>query len=153
MKVLVTGSFDPVTLGHMDIIERARALGGELLVCVMVNQDKHCLYTLDKRVAMLRLVLASDIVVDKYVGWCYDYCADNGIDLIVRGYRSERDLAYEEEMAAFNEQHCGVKTKLLKTNEKYLNVSSSVVKQRLASGEGLDKLLDKRIIEYLRGNN
>ena len=130
-RALVSGSFDPVTRGHVDIIARAAALFSEVRVVIFVNPDKKCLYTIDERLTMLKQAGAPfpNVSVGYAGGYVADYVRKNAIDCIVRGIRSENDLAYETEMARYNKKNGGVDTVFFAADPAYADLSSTKVRE------------------------
>lgn len=150
MKALIMGSFDPITLGHQYLINQALARVEDLTVCVMVNENKRAAFSLEQRLAMLNLISCNNFKIDCYSGWCYEYCLNNDIELIIRGFRNSADYAYETEMAVFNKSKCGVNTELIYTDGTIATISSSDVKKRIESGQATDDYLDARIVAYIK---
>lgn len=150
MKTLIMGSFDPITLGHQYLIDQALARFENLTVCVMVNENKQTVFSLEQRLTMLNLIADNRFKTDCHNGWCYEYCQNNGIDLIIRGFRNSTDYAYETEMAVFNKSKCGVNTELIFTDYTIGAISSSDVKRRIDKGQAIDGYLDARIIAYIK---
>lgn len=148
MKVLVNGSFDPPTLGHIALINEAIKSYGEVVVCVMVNEQKTALFTLDERKTMLELCLGGTASVDAYSGMAYEYCLDNGIDAIVRGFRNADDYAYETEMAKFNKKMCGVDTLLLQLDGLEY-VTATKAREAIKNGTDLSHCVPREIINYI----
>lgn len=152
MKGLVTGSFDPITLGHIDIIHRAKAMCDELVVVVFNNEEKSYMFSLTERMELVREALADmeGVSVDCSEGMVVDYCREHNIDLIIRGFRDYKDYDYEVNMAVYNYQHSGVQTELLYCTDEYQNISGSKARQKIINGEDLTGYLPKSIIERLR---
>lgn len=150
MKVLVSGSFDPPTLGHIALIKEAVKSYSEVVVCVMVNEEKTALFTLDERKTMLELCLNGTATVDAYSGMCYEYCLTNGIDAIVRGFRNADDYAYETEMAKFNKTMCGVDTLLLQLDGLEY-VTATKAREAIKKGTDLSYCVPRAIIDYIDG--
>jgi pantetheine-phosphate adenylyltransferase len=123
------GSFDPVTLGHLDIVSRAASLFDQVSVAVLVNESKRSLFGLEERLAMLREVTADlpNVTVDAFDGLLVDFCADRGIGAIVKGLRSGPDLDYEMPMARMNVGLRHVETVFVPTAAAWSHVSSSLV--------------------------
>ncbi len=137
MRVMFTGSFDPITNGHMDILSRAAALFSEVYVVVFVNPEKDCKYSLSERKAMLSEACRglSNVQVDTSEGYSADYARGKNIDAFLRGVRSIDDLPYELEMARYNKQRSGgIETILLPSSENVKSLSSSTVREMLESG-------------------
>lgn len=132
MKIAVyPGSFDPVTNGHLDIIIRASKLFDKVLVAVMTNTAKKCLFTPEERAEMLRRVTDSmdNITVEQYDGLLADLCAREGSNIIVKGLRAVSDFEYEFQMALTNRAiRPQLDTVFLSTSPEYMYLSSSVVR-------------------------
>ena len=150
-KVLITGSFDPVTVGHTDVIRRAAACFDDVRVAVFINPDKPGMFTPDERVMLLKLACQDlkNVSVDFDSGMVADYVKREGISLILRAVRDEKDLPYEMKMADFNRERGGVETVLLAASPALASVSSSEVRRRIQSGEGYDDLVPTEIREEI----
>ena len=140
MKVaLYPGSFDPVTLGHLDIIRRASLMFDEVIVAVMCNSAKTPLFTLDERVKMIKESVKDldNVVIESFDGLLIDYCKKKNIHIVIRGLRAITDFEYELQIAQTNKElsHNEVDTVFLTTSLKYSYLSSSVVKE-IASYNG-----------------
>lgn len=132
------GSFDPITYGHIDIIERAAKIADKLIVAVLNNYDKNSLFTVEERLKMIREAVKGydNIEVESFEGLLVDYAKSKGAKIIIRGLRAVTDFEYELQMAQTNrELYHEIDTVFLLTNLKYSYLSSSVVKQ-VASYEG-----------------
>ena len=152
MSVILPGSYDPVTLGHLDIIKRAAERYGEAYAVVFINPEKEYTFSLEDRVAMLMLA-TEDIdgcMVSYSTGRVVDYMREHGIDRIVKGIRDERDLAYERPQAEYNMAHGGYETEYIKSRPELSEISSTLARERLASGESLDGILPERVIGYIK---
>ena len=149
---LIPGSFDPMTLGHLDIIKRARSHYDKVTVAVMINESKSYTYSLEERAEIARLTLAElpdvEVVTDR--GLLVDLFDRVGADVIVKGIRNEKDRAYEESMAAANlARNPRAVTVYLQAADDFETVSSTQVRE-LLSGERLpDGLVSERVKEYL----
>ncbi len=117
-KVVCPGSFDPVTNGHLDIVERAAALFDEVTIVVAINQNKASLFSVDERLELLAEVTRqwSNVRLDSFEGLLVDFCRDRGIPAIVKGLRAVSDFDYELQMAQMNRQLAGVETLFMPTN-------------------------------------
>jgi pantetheine-phosphate adenylyltransferase len=137
------GSFDPPTLGHLDIFGRAAGLFDQLTVAVLVNPDKRGMFTIDERLDLLHATTAAlpNVVVDSFQGLLVDYCAANNIRAIVKGIRAVSDFDYELQMAQMNHGLTGVDTLFIPTAPAYSFVSSSLVKQVASYGGDVRQLL------------
>jgi len=128
-RAVCPGSFDPVTFGHLDIIERASARFDELVVAVLVNRTKSSLFTVEERMEMIRKTTAHlpNVRVDSWSGLLVDYCKSNEIQSIVKGLRAVTDFDYELQMAQVNLQSSGVETMFMATAPTHSFLSSSLV--------------------------
>jgi pantetheine-phosphate adenylyltransferase len=137
------GSFDPPTLGHLDVIGRVAGLFERVTVAVLINPDKQGLFTVPERLELLRVVTAGwpNVSVDSFHGLLVDYCSAAGIGAIVKGLRAMSDFEYELQMAQMNHGLTGVDTLFLPTSPAYSFVSSSLVKQVAGYGGDVSRLL------------
>ncbi len=132
-KCLVSGSFDPITKGHIEIIKKACDMCDNVIVGVFNNEEKEYLFDLSARVKLCRLACEEmpNVQVVGDSGMVCDFCKANNIDLIVRGFRNKVDYEYETQMAKYNFQHSGVITYLLPASEKFDDISSSKARYEL----------------------
>ena len=135
----LAGSYDPITKGHLDILNNALESFDSALILIARNPDKQYLFSLEERIEFAKLATKDylNVRVDVCEGYVYEYCEQNGISTVYRGYRNKEDLAYEEDMASFNAQH-GLKTQLV---EGIREISSSLIRQKLKDGEDIKKYL------------
>ncbi|MGP6174921.1 pantetheine-phosphate adenylyltransferase [Corynebacterium sp. A21] len=150
MKAVCPGSFDPVTVGHLDIFTRAAAHFEEIVVLVTGNPAKKSgLFTIEERMDLIREVTADlpNIRVDNWAGLLVDYTTANGIGALVKGLRSSLDYEYELPMAQMNRRLSGVDTFFLLTDEKYGYVSSSLLKEVAKYGGDVSGLLPEAVAE------
>ena len=152
MRGLLTGSFDPITLGHLDIIRVASKLCDELIVCMFINENKDYFFTKEERLNLLRLATQEfvNVKIDCSEGMVYSYCIDNKIDVIYRGFRNSTDYNYEVEMGKYNHNHCGIITKLIPSVESFINISSSKIKEMIENNENWEKLAPKEIVKDIK---
>lgn len=133
MRIAVyPGSFDPVTNGHIDIIERAAPLCDKLIVAVLRNNNKNCTFAVEERVGMLQKALAGmdNVQVDSFDGLLVDYARQTGAQAIIRGLRMVSDFESELAMASMNKKMAHeVETVFLMTSNTWSHVSSSMVKE------------------------
>lgn len=151
MSVILPGSYDPVTLGHLDVIRRAAEKYGEVYAVVFINPEKSYSFSLEDRVAMLMLA-TEDIegcMVSYSTGRVVDYMREHGIERIVKGYRSEADLAYERPQAEYNMLHGGYETEYMESRPECAHLSSTLARERLARGESLVGVLPEPVIRYI----
>ena len=132
-KCLVTGSFDPITLGHQDIIEKALRVFDEVSVAILVNPDRYPLFTTEQRTVMIQAVFGDRVNVFSYDGLAVDAAKAIGATFLVRGIRDEADLAYELEMADFNRVH-GLETVFFLSDVRLRSVSATKAREGLMSG-------------------
>ena len=144
-KALYAGSFDPVTNGHLNIIERAAKMFDSLTVAVAVNPNKTGLFSVDERVEILREVTKHipNVNVDKFSGLAADYVNENGFIAYVRGLRAANDFENELQMAQMNDLLFtgDTQTVLLMTDPKNSFVSSSLIKEVASLGGSVDDLV------------
>jgi len=129
-RCVCPGSFDPVTNGHLDVIERASRLYDQVTVGVLVNATKTGLFEVEERIEMLQEVTAGlgNVVVDSFEGLLVDYCRDRDIPVVVKGLRAVSDFDYELQMSQMNNRLTGLETLFVATNPEYSFLSSSLVK-------------------------
>jgi len=153
---VVPGSFDPVTLGHLDVIERAAGLFDELHVLVVHNPAKTALLPIAQRVSLIEQSIAEaglpeNITVTSWsVGLLVDYCTDVGASVLVKGIRSQIDVAYETPMAIVNRNLAGVETVFLLPNPAHAHVSSSLVRQVASLGGDVAPYVPPAVYNYLQ---
>jgi len=153
---VVPGSFDPVTLGHLDVIERAAGLFDELHVLVVHNPGKTALLPIAQRVTLIEQAIreanipGTILVTSWSVGLLVDYCTDVGASVLVKGIRSQIDVAYETPMAIVNRDLAGVETVFLLPNPAHAHVSSSLVRQVAALGGDVTPYVPSAVAKFLR---
>lgn len=148
---VLPGSFDPFTLGHLDLVRRAARLAGEVIVAVTHNPSKRSLIPLEERCAAIREAvdagaddteLASRVTVRPLpAGLLVDFCREVGAEAVVRGIRGQADLAYEEPMARMNDHLAAVDTALLLARADVAHISSSLVREIAALGGEVGDML------------
>ncbi len=149
---IVPGSFDPVTLGHIDLIERASRLFDKVIVVAMINETKEYLFSMDERVELLKSATAhiSNLTVDKWQGMLWEYGKNVNATAIVKGVRSEADTKYELEMAKFNKEMLPTAdTVLLPAIGEFVNISSTEAKRKAFMGEELYSILPAVVVDKL----
>jgi len=153
---VVPGSFDPITLGHIDVIERAAGLFDEIHVLVVHNPGKTALLPIAQRVALIDQAvreagLPTNITVTSWsVGLLVDYCTDVGASVLVKGIRSQIDVAYETPMAIVNRDLAGVETVFLLPDPAHAHVSSSLVRQVASLGGDVSPYVPSAVANYLQ---
>jgi len=150
-RAVCPGSFDPVTNGHVDVINRAAGLYDELVVAVLVNPGKAGLFSVDERMELLRDAVAElpNVTVDSFEGLLVDYCRTNDIPVIVKGLRAVSDFEYELQMAQMNRELAGVETLFVPTAPQVGHLSSSLVKQIAKFGGDVSRLVPKAVNDRL----
>lgn len=150
---VVPGSFDPITNGHIDVIRRATELYDKVFVAVMINDQKKYRFTLEEREAIARAALEGieRVEVISSRGWLWELARDLGACAIVKGYRNEADLEYEQKMAEFNKAHNpDAETVLLKASDGLEDLSSTVVREKMLNDEQINGLLPDKAIELIK---
>src|SRR5690606_30859816 len=153
---VVPGSFDPITLGHLDVIERAARIFDELHVVVVHNPDKSALFPAAQRVSLIQEAVgeagyAGNFVVASWsVGLVVDYCRDVGATVLVKGIRSQVDVSYETPMAIMNRSLAGVETVFLLPDPAHAHVSSSLVRQVAELGGEVAEFVPPAVAEFLQ---
>lgn len=153
---VVPGSFDPVTLGHLDVIERAAKIFDQIHVLVVHNPAKTALLPVAHRVALIERAILDDgfegdIVVTSWsVGLLVDYCTDVGASVIVKGIRSQVDVAYETPMAIVNRNLAGVETIFMLPDPAHAHVSSSLVRQVASLGGDVAPYVPRAVADFLQ---
>lgn len=150
MKIAIyPGSFDPVTSGHLNIIRRASAIFDKLIVCVMVNSDKHAMFSMDERVELIRRVTADlpNVEVDSSNALLAEYARSKGSCVIVKGLRAGSDFEKEFQMALINHKiNSDLDTMFLTSEHQYMYLSSSIVKELGSYDVDLSEFLPEQII-------
>lgn len=152
---VVPGSFDPVTLGHLDVIERAARIFDEIHVLVVHNPDKSALLPIAQRVALIQESVAEaripgEVLVTSWsVGLLVDYCTDVGASVLVKGIRSQVDVAYETPMAIVNRNLAKVETVFMLPDPAHAHVSSSLVRQVASLGGDVSPYVPRVVADYL----
>jgi pantetheine-phosphate adenylyltransferase len=145
------GSFDPMTYGHLDIVERASAHFDKVIVAVLENRAKSSLFTVDERIEMIRenTKRFPNVVVDSWYGLLADYCKEKGVTTIVKGLRVLTDFDYELQMAQVHLQ-MSVETMFMATAPTHSFLSSSLVKELAHFGGDVSAMVPPNVNEALR---
>jgi pantetheine-phosphate adenylyltransferase len=151
-RALICGSFDPPTIGHIDIIRRTAAIFDEVVVSVCYNSEKAGTYPHELRVEMLRRSLSncSNVKVDLCTGLVADYAVANDIDVIVKGVRNAADYDYEAMIAQVNLLNAPIETLFLPADPAYQFISSTVAREMIRYGRALDRILPPEVIEMIQ---
>lgn len=153
-RCVCPGSYDPVTLGHLDVISRAAALYDEVIVAVLHNVSKKGMFTPQERLSMIEAEAAdaglTNVRAVEFTGrLLVDVCAEMGIQAIVKGLRGETDYSYELPMAVMNRHLTGVETLFMPGNPAYSQVSSSLMKEVARFGGDVTGLVSDRVRQAL----
>lgn len=153
MRIAVyPGTFDPVTFGHLDLVERGRKHVDKLILSILRNEDKQTLFTVDERAAFLREAVApwDNVVVDAFDGLLVDYAKRTGASLILRGLRAVSDFEYELQMAMMNRRLApDLETAFLMPNEAFSYVSSRLVREVARLGGDVSGLVPPAVAKAL----
>ena len=143
MTGIFTGSFDPFTIGHDDIVRRALPLFSRIVIGVGVNERKQYMQSADERCAAIRRIYEGEekIEVKAYSDLTVDFARREGAAYIIKGVRSVKDFEYEREQADINRQLSGVETILLYSDPRYSSVSSSMVRELIHFGQDVSRYL------------
>ena len=146
-KAIFPGSFDPITLGHVDIINRALPLFGEIIIAVGVNTEKAYLFSLEERVNFIKKHYANEpkIKVETYSGLTIDFCKKLNIHFILRGLRNPADFEFEKAIAQTNRKLSTVETVFLLTSAETSFISSSIVRDVLRNGGDISGFVPKSV--------
>lgn len=151
VRALYPGSFDPVTRGHIDLVDRASHLFDSVTVAVAMNSSKNCAFSVDERMAMLREVLPAEVQVLSFDGLVVQFCRQQGFAVILRGLRSVADFEYEYQMALTNRHLVSdVETVFVMPSAEYAFTSSTLIKDVLRNGGDVSSFLPESIEEKLR---
>jgi pantetheine-phosphate adenylyltransferase len=151
-RAVCPGSFDPITFGHLDIIERASGQFDEVIVAVLENRTKASLFSVDERMEMIRKTTSqfSNVKVDSWHGLLVDFCKENSIQAIVKGLRAVTDFDYELQMAQVNLQGSGVETMFMATAPSHSFLSSSIVKELAHFGGDVSSMVPGVVNDALK---
>jgi pantetheine-phosphate adenylyltransferase len=151
-RAVCPGSFDPITFGHLDIIERASGQFDEVIVAVLENRTKASLFTVEERMEMIRQTTSkfSNVKVDSWHGLLVDFCKENSIQAIVKGLRAVTDFDYELQMAQVNLQGSGVETMFMATAPTHSFLSSSIVKELAHFGGDVSSMVPGIVNDALK---
>jgi len=153
VSALYPGSFDPVTLGHLDLISRALPLFDRLTVAVATNSSKQPTFSVEERVEMLREVLPDDerLSLTRFHGLVVDFCRAEGIGAILRGVRTVSDFEFEYQMALTNRHLAAdIETVFVMPSAQYSFVSSSLIRQIVSNGGDVSGFLPPSVEQRLR---
>lgn len=146
------GTFDPITNGHLDVIQRGRKLFDELIIAVGDNPEKKALFTQAERAGTIRTLVADcpDVRVETFGGLTVDFAKQVGAGAILRGIRNSSDLQFEFQIALTNRAVAGVETVFIMTSTEFAFTSSSLIKQIAAMGGDVSKLVPPEVVRAMR---
>lgn len=154
MKIAVyPGSFDPITFGHLDIIERSSSIFDRLIVTILENSSKKPLFSVEERKDMIIKTTSAfkNVEVDYFSGLLMDYMRQNNYHIIIKGLRMLSDFEYEFQMALMNKKlNDDVETLFMMTSSKYAYISSSIVKEVASFGGDIDDLVPAYVASKLK---
>ncbi len=146
------GSFDPITIGHMDMIRRASKMFDRVVVCIVVNPAKHPSFTVEERLDQVKRVTASipNVSVDTWTGLLVDYAAKYENPIVVRGLRALSDFEYEFMMSLTNKKlYPKMETMFLASDERYMYLSSTTVREIASYGGDISGFVPAEILDEL----
>ena len=151
-RAVCPGSFDPITFGHLDIIERASKQFDEVLVTVFVNRKKEGLFSIQERLDLIAANVAQfkNVIVESGEGLLVDYCKEKSVDVIVKGLRAVTDFDYELQMAQVHTQASGVETMFMATSPTHSFLSSSIVKELAYFGGDVSSMVPENVHQALK---
>lgn len=143
MKAIFPGSFDPITVGHLSIIEKAADAFDSVTVLLCHNFDKKTLFTFEERLEMLYAAVEGmpRVTVDSHTGWLYEYLREEKDAVLFKGVRNTVDFEYERAMADFNFEHSGVSTFFAVSDPEMSGISSTEIRSLLAEGGDWKKFI------------
>lgn len=153
MKAIVTGSFDPITVGHINIIKKAKELFDEIYVVALLNEKKTYMFSMDEKKEIISLSVSGmdNVFADAYDGLTADYMHKHGITKIVRGIRDENDRKYELNLSnAMKEYDSNFETVFIQSDDEYKNISSTYARKAIIDGESLDGIISSKAIDRLK---
>lgn len=146
-RAIFPGSFDPITLGHYDIIKRGVTLFDELIVAIGINSDKNYMFTLEERKAFIEEAFANEpkVKVMTYEGLTVDFCRDIDVSFILRGLRNPADFEFEKAIAHTNRNLAPIETVFLLTSAETSFIASSIVRDVIRNNGDYTKLVPKSV--------
>ncbi len=152
IKAVLPGTFDPPTLGHVNMVERASTLFDTLYVVIAVNRMKHTLFTDVERLEMLRELFSSldNVLVMTWQGLVVDFASKHQVNVIIRGVRALVDFGYEFELAMTNKQlNPEIEVLFMPTDPKYFVLRSSAIKEMAMHGADISKMVPRQVAQAL----
>jgi pantetheine-phosphate adenylyltransferase len=152
VRAIFPGSFDPITNGHLDVVQRGVRLFDDLIIAVGRSPQKDDLFTPEERVAMIKELVTGmpGVMVESYTGLTVEYAASRGATAILRGLRNLTDVQYEFQLALTNRSVAGIETVFIMTSEEYGFTSSTLIREVASLGGDVSNLIPKSIYERLK---
>lgn len=152
VAVICPGSFDPITLGHLDVFERVSRRFDRVVIAVLANPRKEGLFTVEERMALIAAETAhlDNVEVARFQGLLVDFCADRGIGIVCKGLRGAGDFEYEQQMAQMNEHIGDIETLFVSTSPGHAHLSSSLVKEVARAGGRIEGTVPPAVEAALR---
>jgi len=154
VRAVFPGSFDPITNGHLDVIERGIKLFDELIIAVGKSPIKNQLFTPEERVEMIDEIIRQrqmqGVSVESFEGLTVEYAAKKKADVILRGLRSLTDVHYEFQLAMTNRAVAGIETVFVMTSEQYGFTSSTLIREIASLGGDLSNLIPENVYNRLK---
>jgi pantetheine-phosphate adenylyltransferase len=146
-RAVFPGSFDPITVGHIDIIKRGLILFDEIIIAIGVNAEKKCMFSLADRQAHITDTFKDNpaIKITTYTGLTVDFCKKNNVPFILRGLRNASDFAYEQAIAQTNKKLQDIETIFLVSDPCISNISSSIVRDVIRNGGDYTKMVPRGV--------
>ena len=150
-RAVFPGSFDPITLGHVDIITRALSLFDEIIIAIGVNADKKYMWSLEERKVFIEKTFAAEpkIQVKTYTGLTVDFCRTEKANYILRGLRNATDFTYEQSIAQTNAAMAGIESIFMVATPAISNISSSIVRDIMRNGGDISSLVPSTVLKPL----
>ena len=152
VSAVCPGSFDPITMGHLDIIERAATRFDQVIVAVLENPSKQPMFSVNERMQLIESTAGhlDNLVVDRFQGLLVDFCRRRDVRVIVKGLRAVSDFEYELQMAQMNQRMGDVETLFMSTSPEYSYLSSSLIREVARFGGPLDGVVPDAVAAALR---
>ena len=154
-RAIFPGTFDPFTLGHLDILNRSKLIFDEVIIGIGKNDEKTSMFSIEKRIELIKSVINKEdkIEVMSYNGLTIDFCKKVNADFIVRGVRNNGDFEFEKAIARTNRMLSEIETIFLLTSAKSSFISSSIVRELISNNGEYNKLVPKSISKILSDNH